>query len=138
MFEEVRKCVEVKFKADWPGLSTNVPYVFDNVPVPTPQPKTFVRVSLRMGRPVNHTIGTRRIPKHPGVLFCQIFTPKNDGSAPSRRLADFAKSIFEFQQFRQGNVTVDFGEPGELQEVGDRADYYQENLIMRLVAHEVV
>lgn len=138
MFEEIRKCVETKFAADWPGVSANTPYVFDNVPTKNPQPKTFVRASIRLGRAVNHTIGTRRIPMHPAVFFLQIFTPKNSGNSASKKLADSAKSIFEFKQFREGNVTVDFYDPGELQEVGDRTDYYQENLVLRLLAHEVV
>ncbi len=138
MFDNVRKNVERRFAAQWPGLSTNVPYAFENTPVKNAQPKEFVRVSLRFGRPVNFTIGTRRIPQHPAILMIQIFTDKLKGSARSAKLADFAKSIFEFTQQKESGVTIDFTDPGELQDVGERTDYFQQNLIMRLVAHEVV
>jgi hypothetical protein len=138
MFEEIRKSIETRFAAQWPGLTTNTPFVFENAPVKNPQPKTFVRATIHLGSPVNFTIGRIRSPRHPGQLTLQIFTPKNVGNAASRKLADAGKGIFEFQQFVEGTVQIHFYAPGELLTTGERTDYFQENLILRFEACQTV
>lgn len=138
MFALIRKSIESTFAAGWPTASEDTPYCFDNVPLKQTDPKRFVRLSIRLGRPVNHTIGTKRVPKMPGVVMIQIFTPKNAGNEASKALADIATGLFEYRQFREGGVTITFEDPGELQPTGVRTDFYQENLILRFLAHEVV
>ena len=138
MFEEIRKSIETRFSAQWPGASANTPFVFENAPVKNPQPKTFVRVTIHLGQPVNSTIGRIRSPRHPGFLMLQIFTPKNTGNAASRKLADAGKALFEFKQFVEGTVQIHFYAPGELQTVGERTDFFQENLMLRFEACQTV
>lgn len=140
MFSEIRASIEGTFKDGWPTASTNVPYAFENVAFKQPASKRFVRLTVRFGRPYHLTIGSKRVPRQPGVAIVQIFTPKNwtKGNADSRNLADIAKSLFEFQQFRQDAITIHFMDPGELHTVGERNNFFQENLSLHFEAHEVV
>lgn len=132
MFEEISQKLESDFKAAWVDVGGGVKVKYVNVPFAQPKGDgaEFISFTVVGGDGELGSIGSLKREAQFGMVVIQIFTPKNKGTKRSKQLGDYAAAIFRYQQVRQGDVEITFHQAPRLQTTGDRADFFQENLIM--------
>ncbi len=110
VFEITHRTVETFFKRAWLVAMPSTPITFGNAPFAQPAGE-WVRLTVRFGTGVQASIGSHPLEKMPGVVFIQIFTPKNVGERRAKVLADAASTILRYVQLKDGGVVIDFGAP---------------------------
>lgn len=132
MFEQITQKLETVFKAEWATAGGGVKVKYANVPFKQPKGDgaEFISFTVISGEGDLGSIGTKKREAQFGMVVIQIFTPKNKGSKRSKQISDWAAPIFRYQQFRHDGVEITFHQAPRLQTAGERADFFQENLIM--------
>lgn len=132
MFDAIRKKLEGVFVAQWAALGGGVKYALPNVAFKQPEGPAaeFVRLSILAAGGELKSIGRKQREEQSGIVMVQIFTPKNKGTKRSRQIADWTAPIFRYKQFREDDITITFHDAPELRDVGERTDFFQQNLVM--------
>lgn len=89
--------VESFFIAQW---AATTPIVFENGE--SSNNANWVRLSIQNGEAYQASLGDDPAFRHPGIVFVQIFTPKDEGSGPALQFADLVDAIFRNQKL--GNI----------------------------------
>lgn len=122
-----REAIYEKWATDWGATS---PYVFDNEKFDSPSSAAWVRVAVRHQTSTLECIGGtgNNTYMRSGVVFVQVFTPVDQGTAEADSLSQAARAIFEgitlsSNAIRFNNVTI--------REIGADGSRYQINLECR-------
>lgn len=125
-FTDAQILLEKKFADGW---GNTIPCAFTNVPFSQPAGGKFVRFNIIPGDGSTASLGDSKLVRQLGVVMLQIFTAKNAGNKDANVLADAGAVILRNKQWTQNGMTVNTRAPYR-QEVGERRDYYQVNLIV--------
>lgn len=101
---QARKAIQQRWMTLWPGLSGNVPYVFDEDPFA--ETATYVRMSVGFDDPEQQTLGepgSRRF-ERPGSIIVEIFAPTASGSMVLDQLTEHVLTIFEATTFGAAGI----------------------------------
>lgn len=97
----INTIVESKFSTDW-GATT--PIRFENIPF-TPPVTSWVAISVKEGDSQKISLGPGlQCRRTLGIIFVEIFTALDIGSATARGYADTIKGIF--RDYRSGGIHV--------------------------------
>lgn len=120
-FATARRDIEKRMDANW---ATTV-IAWDNVDFQPPRDDYWVRFSIAENNTDRKNIGATGTFRHFGMIFIQIYAPKNQGTNVVRGHADSIASIFRDARFN-GIVCQE----AEVTNVGlvDSHPYYQVNL----------
>jgi hypothetical protein len=114
-----KNAIENHFTTAW-GSTT--PIVFENGEAPQDAVE-WVRLSIQNGDAYQASLGDNPVFRHPGIVFVQIFTPKDDGSGRAIELADIVDGIFRNAVFSG----IRFRVP-QLNKVPSDSEWYQLNV----------
>lgn len=96
--DEAVKTIYLRWMALWPGLSTNIPYVFDNDAQPETAP-SFARVSVQTLPTRKWTMGQTSKYRRDGLINVKLSGPSNAGRKTVDVLAGYVITIFEGKRF---------------------------------------
>jgi len=135
MFDTIRKIIESRFQAQWPGLSSSVAHTFEALP--EPENKTeWVRLSVRLASGERTNIGKPVNERQTGLVYLQIFAERNKGTKRTNEMADWFGSIFRDAQVVDSGVEVSFFTPEKGGTV-ERDEYLQTLVTVRFEADKV-
>jgi len=110
------------------GWASTTPVQFENVKFEEPKNRAWVRLTIVNGAGFPLSINVGMSERHNGVVIAQIFTPKDQGTAEAKVLADKVSDIFRTKR-------ISYGDSGILQtfvpspmNVGTREGWYQINV----------
>lgn len=137
IIETTRKLLETQFTTYWSANGGGVPIAWENAPFQQPSAGTWVMFSIRFASAEQASLGSKPLEFQHGLIFVQIFTPKDSGTRTAAQLSDKVAAALRYQQFKEGGVTVDTYSAGPVP-VGERNDYYQLNVSIGFRAQQVV
>jgi len=94
-FATARRDIEKRFDANW--ASTLI--AWDNVNFVPPKDDHWVRFSIRDGSVQRKNIGAAGTFRHFGIIFVQLYAPKDTGTQVLRGYADDVAGIFRDARF---------------------------------------
>jgi hypothetical protein len=103
---DAEKAIKQRWMTLWPGLSSNVPYVFDN-DVQDSIVTTYARVSVTSNGSLKLTVGNQSKKKRNLIIAVKLNGPVNAGSKGVSQLVPFVQTVFEEKRF--GGVGISDG-----------------------------
>jgi hypothetical protein len=98
---QATEAIFARFIAQWPGLSSNVPYATENVPLPEPAATVFARIQIDRLDSEQHVMGGVGVRKweRPGWIDVLLVGPMNVGAKQLIQLGQHVRTIFEGVRF---------------------------------------
>lgn len=98
---DARKAVYDRFIAQWPGLTSDTAFTFENEKFTPPEGAAWARLSVQNQESVQETLGPpgQRRFRRSAVVFVQVFVPGDTGTAESDALVTSCRGIFEGVSF---------------------------------------
>lgn len=155
MNEEISKLIESLFKTQWDAITPTAPAMkYENVSFVQPTSGEWATMTIIPGSSTQISMGSQKVERQLGIVIFQIFTPKNSGTRRAKVIEDLIAGIFRYKMFsiaHDGTIatnvngmvitvvnpdliassdvssTILFRSPEPIA-VGDRIDFYQQNL----------
>lgn len=128
-YDAIRQILITRFQAAWLNEAEDAPYLptqQENVNFTQPEGEPWCRLSIMFGNTEDASVGTTH-QRTTGILYLQIFAPKQGGTKSIQQAADKLASIFDHWQYDADGWDIECRRV-QLTTVGENKDgWYQKN-----------